>query len=132
MILLLDTNAFIWWINDDVRLGKRARADIASPLHKVYVSNLTLFECSIKVKIKKLKIDFDLVDEAISHGQFYELRFDTQVARQFVAELELEWADPFDAALIAQAIAKRMTLVTSDYHILKSSLAGLQVIDARK
>jgi PIN domain nuclease of toxin-antitoxin system len=84
MILLLDTNTFIWWVADSPKLGRKARADIANPDNDVYVSNLTMFECSIKVKQGKLKIDFDAVDQEISSGNLLELRFDTLVARQYV------------------------------------------------
>src|ERR1700691_3507302 len=132
MILLLDTNAFIWWVSDDVRLGHKARAAIANPIHDVYISNLSMFECSIKAKLGKLKIDFNAVDQEISEGRLLELRFDTLVARQFVSQQNLPQPDPFDVAIVAQAIAKRMTLVTSDDHILGSSLDGLRILDATK
>ena len=132
MIILLDTNAFIWWISDNVKLGKKSRKDIANPNNDVYISNLSMFECAIKVSLGKLKIDFTAVDQEISDGRLLELRFDTLVARQFVAQNKLPQADPFDAAIVAQAVAKRMTLITSDYHILKSKTDGLYVLDARK
>jgi PIN domain nuclease of toxin-antitoxin system len=132
MILLLDTNAFIWWVSDDARLGRKARAAIASPANDVYISNLSMFECSIKSKLGKLKIDFDAVDQEISEGRLLELRFDTLVARQFVSQQNLPQADPFDTAIVAQAVAKHMTLVTSDHHILGSSITGLHVLDAQK
>ena len=132
MIILLDTNAFIWWVSDDVRLGLKARATIANPTNDVYISNLSLFECSIKSKLGKLKIDFDAVDQEISEGRLLELRFDTLVARQFVDQQQLPQSDPFDTAIVAQAISKHMVLITSDHHILEYSVVGLHTIDARK
>jgi PIN domain nuclease of toxin-antitoxin system len=132
MILLLDTNAFIWWVSDDVRLGQKARAAIASPTNDVYISNLSIFECGIKAKLGKLKIDFDAVDKEISEARLLELRFDTLVARQLVGQQNLPQSDPFDAAIVAQAIAKHMTLITSDHYILESSIPGLHILDAKK
>lgn len=132
MILLLDTSVLIWWINDDKKLGRKTRSAIINPANLVYVSSLTLFECSIKAKTGKLKIDFGAVDQAISTNELKELRFDTLSARQFIDIPKLPMADPFDAALIAQAISKNMTLVTSDEHILNSRLNGLLLVDARK
>lgn len=132
MIILLDTNAFIWWVSDDTRLGRKARAAVAGSTNDVYISNLSLFECSIKAKLGKLKIDFGAIDHEISEGRLLELRFDTLVARQFVDQQSLSQADPFDVAIVAQAVAKHMTLVTSDHHILESSVTGLHVIDATK
>lgn len=131
MILLLDTNAFIWWVSDDERLGRTARKDIANPANDVYISNLSMFECAIKVRLGKLKIDFDAVDKEISEGRLLELRFDTLVARQLVDQQNLPQSDPFDAAIVAQAVAKHMTLITSDHHILESSIAGLRLLNAK-
>jgi PIN domain nuclease of toxin-antitoxin system len=132
MILLLDTNAFIWWVTDDKRLGPKARTVIANGLNDVYVSNLSMFECSIKSKLGKLKIDFDAVDQEISEGRLLELRFDTLVARQFISQKNLPQSDPFDTAIVAQAVAKHMTLVTSDHHILEASVTGLHSLNAQK
>lgn len=132
MIVLLDTNAFIWWVSDDPRLGRKARAVIASAANDVYISNLSMFECAIKVRLGKLKIDFDAVDQEVSEGRLLELRFDTLAARQLAGQPNLPQADPFDAALVAQAVAKRMTLVTSDSHILETPMAGLHALDAQK
>jgi len=131
VVILLDTNAFIWWVSDDKRLGTKSRGLIANPANKVYVSNLSIFECSIKVKLGKLKIEFTDVDKEISEGMLLELRYDTLAARQFVNQKNMPHADPFDFAITAQAISKRMTLITSDYNILKSGLDGLQTIDAQ-
>ncbi|MHB1865160.1 MAG: type II toxin-antitoxin system VapC family toxin [Candidatus Saccharimonadales bacterium] len=132
MIVLLDTNAFVWWMLDDPRLGTKAKKDIATPSNDIYVSNISLLECSIKVRLGKLKIDFDVVDQEKSEGRLFELRYDTLAARQFVSQTDLPHSDPFDIALISQAVSKHMILMTSDEHILDTSIDGLQVIDARK
>ena len=131
MTILLDTNVFIWWVSDDGRLGTKSRKLIANPSNKVYVSNLSIFECSIKVRLGKLKIEFSDVDKEISEGRLLELRYDTLAAKQFVNQKTMPQADPFDFAITAQAISKRMTLITSDNNILTSGLDGLHVIDAQ-
>jgi PIN domain nuclease of toxin-antitoxin system len=132
MTILLDTNAFIWWLADDVRLGRKARADIANPRNIIYISSLSFLECSIKVRLGRLKVDFNAVDQELSEGRLLELQFDTFAARQFVTQQNLPQADPFDVAIVAQAVAKHMTLMTSDDHILKVTVAGLRTIDAEK
>ena len=132
MTILLDTNALIWWLNDDRRLGKKASQDIASSSNKVYVSNLALFECVIKQKTRKLDVDVDSLETVLTHGRIQQAPFDVWSARQFLDLPRLHWADPFDTAFMAQAIARRMTLMTSDGHILASGLSDLRVIDARK
>lgn len=132
MAILLDTNAFIWWVADDARLGSRARSDIANPANSIYISNLSLLECAIKVRLGKLKIDFEAVDQEVSENRLLELKFDTFAAKQFVELQSLPQGDPFDMALAAQAISKHMTLLTSDHHILESAIDGLYARDATK
>jgi PIN domain nuclease of toxin-antitoxin system len=131
MAILLDTNAFIWWVSDDIRLGKKSRNLISNPLNKVYISNLSLLECSIKIRLGKLSIDFDDVDKEISEGRLLELRYDTLAARQFISQKNMQHGDPFDFAITAQAVSKKMTLITSDENILGSGIVGLQVVDAQ-
>src|SRR5665213_1455504 len=132
MNILLDTNAFLWWIADDTRLGRKARDDIASRQNNIYISNLSLLECSIKAKLGKLKVDFSAIDQEILEGRLLELGFDTSCAKQIVDQKNLPQADPFDTAIVAQAITKHMTLMTSDDNILESQLSGLYSIDATK
>ncbi len=131
MAILLDTNAFIWWVSDDIRLGKKSRNLISNPLNKVYISNLSLLECSIKIRLGKLSIDFDDVDKEISEGRLLELRYDTLAARQFINQKKMHHGDSFDFAITAQAVSKKMTLITSDENILGSGIVGLQVVDAQ-
>ena len=118
-------------MSDDNRLGVKSRRLIANPSNKVYVSNLSILECSIKVRLGKLKIEFADVDKEISEGRLLELRYDTLAAKQFVDQKNMPQADPFDFAITAQAISKSMILITSDDNILDSRLEGLQVIDAQ-
>jgi PIN domain nuclease of toxin-antitoxin system len=119
-------------VADDKRLKSKARAAIATPDNNIFISNLSLFECSIKMRIGKLKIDFSAIDKEISENRLLELRYDTLASRQFVYQQELPQGDPFDVAIVAQAISKHMTLITSDDHILESSLDDLYVINATK
>jgi PIN domain nuclease of toxin-antitoxin system len=132
MILLLDTNAFIWSMADVSKLGKRSLADIANRSNQVYISNISLLECAIKVRTGKLKLtmDFSVVEAFLEQTNIQQLPFDVWVAERYIKLPQLLWADPFDTAIIAQAIAKRMTLVTSDHHILDSTITGLHTLDA--
>ena len=66
MTFLLDTKAFYsgyLMIND---WRKKSRKPISNSLNNVYISNLILLECSIKIRLGKLNIDFYDVDKEIS------------------------------------------------------------------
>ncbi len=134
MILLLDTNAFIWAVGDSSQLGSRAAADITNPNNRVYVSDISIFECAIKKRTGKLKaeINFSQIDKALTAANIQQIPFDSWAAEQFVGLHRLKWGDPFDAALVALALAKRMTLVTSDHNILSSKISELKTLDAKK
>lgn len=55
MDLLLDTNALLWALAGDRRLG-RARPIVADPRNAVYVSAASAWEIAIKVGLGKLRV----------------------------------------------------------------------------
>jgi PIN domain nuclease of toxin-antitoxin system len=132
MPLLLDTNAFIWTLADTKKLGRDAVRDIANPRHSVYVSNLSFLECALKQRSGKLKpeIDFSTIEQELRMTDMRQLPFSAWAAKQLAELSRLDWGDPFDAALVAQAIASRMVLVTADERMLALRLSGLQLMDA--
>lgn len=134
MTLLLDTNAFIWSLANINKLGRHATIDISNNANQVYISDISLLECAIKIRTGKLKltVDFSTVETFLEQANIQQIPFDAWTAKQYIGLHKLPWADPFDIAIIAQAIAKRMTLVTSDRHILESAINGLRTLDAQK
>jgi PIN domain nuclease of toxin-antitoxin system len=134
MTLLLDTNAFIWSLADTKKLGRSAARDIANPRNNVFVSNLSLLECAIKQRAGKLKpkLDFSTIEQSLVAADMRQLPFDAWAAHHLADLAHFAWADPFDAALIAQAIARHMTLVTADDHILSLAVAGLRTMSAEE
>lgn len=113
MRLLLDTHFFLWWVADDPRLGKRARAEIAKPGNQVWVSAASLWEIGIKRALGKLEVgSTDLLLELKMAG-FEELAMLGRHAL-LAASLPRHHLDPFDRMLIAQAQLEQMILVTQD------------------
>ena len=58
--LLLDTQALLWWLADDPRLGKEARSAISESRNDVYVSAASNWEISIKKSVGKLATPDDI------------------------------------------------------------------------
>ena len=56
MTLLLDTHAFLWWLDGSRKLGRRARRSIEAAEAAVWVSAATAWEIAIKVGLKKLAL----------------------------------------------------------------------------
>lgn len=119
MRLLLDTHIFLWCIKDDAKLAKSVKSKI---LHasEVYVSSASIWESTIKIKLKKLNADVNEIVEAITESGFLELPITAQHAAA-VAHLPDIHRDPFDRILIAQAISEPLTLLTADTHLQKYS-----------
>jgi PIN domain nuclease of toxin-antitoxin system len=52
--LLLDTHAFLWWVEGAPALGRRARAEVANPANpdnEVFVSIASCWELAIKLSL---------------------------------------------------------------------------------
>lgn len=125
MRLLLDTHVFIWCIRNDSKLTKAVRSKILSA-DEVYVSSASIWEAAIKIKLKKLNADIELMMEVITESGFSELPI---TARHAAAVLKLPdiHRDPFDRILIAQAISEPLTFLTAD-QMLKNYSDLVEVI----
>lgn len=123
---LLDTHAFMWWLDDDRRLGGAMRRAIEGA-RRVLVSDVSLWETAIKVAAGEFETRSDL-DEWFT-GHLASSRFGSlpighaHLAR--VAALPLLHRDPFDRLLVAQAQTERLVLVTSDEHIERYDVATI-------
>jgi PIN domain nuclease of toxin-antitoxin system len=113
---LLDTHTLLWfdltpWIlPDKVRLLLRDRRT------HVYVSAMSAFEIAIKYRIGQLpEAEPLLMDyhETLARYGFSELPF-TSVHTLAAAELRNPHKDPFDRALVAQALSEQLVLVSGD------------------
>jgi PIN domain nuclease of toxin-antitoxin system len=115
--LLLDTNVFLWWLDDNPKLGRRARAAIAARTELVFVSAATAWEIAVKRSTGKLEAPGD-ISNWIEQGGFVELPIEV---RHAVASAELpdHHRDPFDRLLVAQAQLEEMTLVARDDEIAR-------------
>lgn len=111
MKLLLDTNALLWLLNDDRRLAPRARQIIENS-QEIAVSEVSLWEISIKVSIGKLQSVPELLGTVRDLG-FRRLSLSDEHLR-FYETLPLLHRDPFDRMLVAQASIEGMSLLTSD------------------
>jgi len=111
--LLLDTHAFLWWLNDDPKLTDQARTALEDPTTLVYVSAVSIWEIAIKVKLGKFDLgEIDPVEE-IAANDFLELPVTARHAHAAGA-LPRHHDDPFDRMLIAQARLEDLVLVSHD------------------
>jgi PIN domain nuclease of toxin-antitoxin system len=114
MSLILDTHAFLWWLDGDPRLSPRARSAIADPKQEVYVSAASAWEIATKFRLGKLPgaaaVAHD-IPGCVRDQAFSELPISLLDATRAGA-LAGEHRDPFDRMLIAQALDRDWTLVS--------------------
>ena len=124
MRLLLDTHAFLWWLQDDPKLSATARNAVADDANEVFVSAASAWEIATKVRLGKLPGAEDLASDmagCIVREGFIELAVNVAHAQRAGA-LPFAHRDPFDRMLIAQAQAEDIALVT-----VERVFAGLAV-----
>jgi len=111
--LLLDTHAFLWWLDDNPKLGKAAREAIADETSLVHVSAATIWEIAIKAQLGKIDPGTDRIDQEIPANNFVELPISAQHALR-AGNLPPHHHDPFDRMLIAQSQVEDLIVVTHD------------------
>jgi PIN domain nuclease of toxin-antitoxin system len=116
MNLLLDTHTFLWFVWDDPQLSPTARAGITNPGNRKLISTASCWEIAIKVSLQKLDLGepyLDFMRREISINLFEILPISLEHASQLVV-LPFHHRDPFDRALIAQAMWEQMVIVSVD------------------
>ena len=107
MTLLLDTQAFLWWVTDDRRLSKRARTAVAAT--PCVVSIASCWEMAIKASIGKLTVPLPVsrfMQEQLEINGFSLLPVALEAAA-VVADLPFHHRDPFDRLLVRAGAAAR-------------------------
>jgi PIN domain nuclease of toxin-antitoxin system len=112
VILLLDTHALIWWLDDAPTLSADARAAIEDKTNDVLVSAASAWELAIKIANGKLRLEVDLPADIEAAG-FIGLPISIADA-QAAASLPPHHSDPFDRMLIAQARRIDAVIVSRD------------------
>lgn len=123
-MIVLDTHALIWWINDPQKLSQKARKAIDEERHKegsLLVSSISTLEIYRLVKNGKLQLlnDFDSWLERIE--SLPEIRFipvDNKIAISSINLSDFQHKDPADRIIIATALSLGAKLVTSDNKIV--------------
>jgi len=116
MLLLLDTHAFLWWVEGAPTLSSGARRAIGTPANECLFSVASCWEMAIKLSLRKLRLDAPIerfVPEQLAASGFRLLDIEfADVAR--VATLRFHHRDPFDRLLAAQALRRRLAIVSRD------------------
>ena len=123
MRLLFDTHTLFWLDTDPGRLSARAANLIQDRKNQIYVSAITAWELAIKNRLGKLPRAAPLLDTyyaSLARYGFTELPLSSAHA---IAERRLshDHKDPFDRALVAQAVEEDLALLSHDPELVKFS-----------
>ena len=119
MSFLLDTHAFLWFINAHSSLSAAAKDIIEDQQSLIYLSAASIWEMAIKSSLRKLVLPAPLrqfVESHIAKNEFGTLQITAEHA-EIVAQLPFPHSghrDPFDRMIIAQAICHDLTIITRD------------------
>ena len=116
MRLLLDTHAFLWWLDGDRRLSLKARRLIADETNAVLVSAASAWEITTKSRLGKLPGAQDVAADvvgSIAAQSFIPLDI-TVLHAQRAGGIAGAHRDPFDRMLIAQAHLEDVAIISDD------------------
>lgn len=125
-MVLLDSQAMLWWLDDHPRLGLNARKRIETA-PAAHVSAASIWELTIKAMLGRLEIPAGLPVRIVDEG-FVLLDVTAEHAEALREFPELLRHDPFDRLIVAQASAENLTLLTADRVLL--SLGRDFIVDA--
>lgn len=123
MNILLDTCTFLWLALPQGRLSDEATHQLNDPLNRLYLSDVSVWEITLKHSGGKLPLPTTPRLWLPSRLAFYQVQplplTHSAIFRS--GELPRTHVDPFDRLLAAQAIESGMTLLSPD---LPLSLLG--------
>ena len=121
-MIVLDTHALIWWVDDPAQLSEPAHAAIEKAMQtkSVFVSCISSWEIALLVDRGRLKLTLDVRDwlarcEAIPFLSFVPVN--TAIAVESVRLPDFSHADPADRIITATALSLGAKLVTKDEKI---------------
>ena len=121
MRILLDTHAWLWSLLEPLRLGRKARAALSEGDASVWLSPISVWECSLLIERGRLEVDGDAeawIRGALARAPLHEAPLNHEVAL-WSRRIALSHADPADRFLAATAAVYELTLVTADARLLR-------------
>jgi PIN domain nuclease of toxin-antitoxin system len=113
--IVLDTNVFLFFINNDPVLSDTARERLESNVD-LLISVASLWEIAIKISIGRLELPSsfkEFIPAQLAHNEIEII----PIALSHLAAVEqlpLNHKDPFDRLIIAQALVLNLPVASSD------------------
>ena len=115
MRILLDTQAFIWFVENDKQLPSKIKMDLEDLDNTIIISIASLWEMTIKMTLDKLQLDCDIeamIDKIYRNGFEILPILPDHIIK--LSKLDYFHRDPFDRIIISQGLSENMVIVSSD------------------
>mgnify|MGYP000048845553 CR=1 FL=1 len=123
MKILLDTHILVWFFSGDEQLSQKARDMIADEDNEIYYSILSAWEVEIKHTSRPDKLSLSC-ENFISYCEELkfiplpiEIKHILQIGNLNRKEKTPPHRDPFDRAMLCQAMSENMIFMTHDERI---------------
>lgn len=110
-MFLVDSHVVLWMVDDDPKLSPSVREQLAQDT--TFVSAITVLELAIKSMNGHIVVPEE-PEVLIEQQGLQSLPFSPEHAAAIHRFPQLARHDPFDRALLAQALVERLTFVTVD------------------
>jgi PIN domain nuclease of toxin-antitoxin system len=136
--LLLDSHVWVWAVNDDAKLGRKAKAVIRERAERnaVAVSGVSFWELAVKAGKGRVEFSPDVRGWLAAASRLPGIGVIDIDRDLMLRATSLDWshADPADRMLVATAISYELDLVSADRAILEYARTnkGLSTVDATR
>jgi len=115
MKILIDTQAFIWFVENEKQLPLNIKKELEDSGNSIIISIASLWEMAIKISLDKLQIGCDIEEmiDKIYHNGFEILPI-LPIHIIKLSKLEYIHRDPFDRIIISQSLSEDIQIVSSD------------------
>ena len=115
MRILIDTQAFIWFVENDKQLPTMIKKELEDFDNSLIISIASLWEMTIKISPGKLYLVCDIeemIDKVYRNG--FELLPILPEHIIKLSTLDYFHRDPFDRIIISQGLSENMVIISSD------------------
>jgi PIN domain nuclease of toxin-antitoxin system len=124
---LLDTHAWVWWVNGERRLGSRILEALNAlpPEERPYLSDISLWEAATAVELGRLRLEMSLeawLGAAAHPATVRVLPVTPEIAVEVARLPKTFHRDPADRLIVATSRVLGLPLLTRDKLIVRSRL----------